>query len=378
MKRATIKFFQWLMLISTTSCVEPFDPPVQDVNVNFLVVDSYLNTTIGSATVKLSRASVLHEATATLPELGANVAIEDNSGNIYSLNELGQGAYAITDVGLTAESQYRIYIRANDGKEYRSTFVTPTTAPPIDSISWIPKADGVQIVVDAHDETARSRYYRWDYIETWEYRSPLSSNFKLVNGTPVFRTPEEQIYVCYRSLPSTAINTTSTVRLSEDRVNDYNLTFLPRGAQKLSARYSILVRQYALSREAYDYWEQLKKTTESLGSLFDPQPGKVSGNISNINDINDIVLGFFDAGSIQEKRIFIRFFDLPPHLKTTVGSSECIEESIGVAEVAALPSFYLITSQITQGIAVVGYRYTTIPCADCRYQGGSTDKPEFW
>jgi hypothetical protein len=379
MKRITIKFFQWLILIFSISCVEPFDPPVQDAEVNFLVVDSYLNTTTGHASVKLSRASVLHEVTATLPELAANVSIEDNSGNTYPLNELGLGAYELIDAGLTVLSrQYRIYIRSSDGKEHRSAFVTPTITPPIDSVNWVPKADGVQIVVDTHDETAQSRYYRWDFVETWEYKAPLSSDFKLVNGAPKYREPEEQIYVCYRSLPSTPINTTSTVRLSEDRVSDYELTFLPRGTQKLSVRYSVLVKQYALSRTAFDYWEQLKNTTESLGGLFDPQPGKVSGNISNINDPDDIVLGFFDAGSIQEKRIFIRFVDLPSHLKSSIGSAECIEESIGVAEVATLPSFYLITSQITQGIVVVGYRYTTIPCADCRYQGGSVVKPDFW
>jgi hypothetical protein len=30
------------------------------------------------------------------------------------------------------------------------------------------------------------------------------------------------------------------------------------------------VQQRALTKEAYDFWLQLKKTTESLGSLFDP------------------------------------------------------------------------------------------------------------
>lgn len=378
MRLTVVNILKGMMVLVVFGCVEPFDPPVQDVNVNFLVVDSYLNTSQGHATVRLSRASVLHEATATLPETGAQVAIEDISNNTFLLHETDEGNYELTDAGLATQSQYRLYVRTEDNKEYRSAFVTPTNAPAIDSVNWRARADGVQIVVDTHDETAQSRYYRWDFIETWEYRSPLSSNFKLVNGIPIYRSPEEQIYVCYRSLPSTQINTASTVRLSEDRVSDYELTFLPRGTQKLGVRYSILVRQYTLSREAYDYWEQLKRTTESLGGLFDPQPGKVVGNISSISDPDDIVLGYFDAGSVQEKRIFIRFLDLPADLKTTTPFEECSEESIGVAEVATLPSFYLITSQITEGIVVVGYRYTSIPCADCRYQGGSVTQPDFW
>src|SRR5436189_6381773 len=36
-------------------------------------------------------------------------------------------------------------------------------------------------------------------------------------------------------------------------------------SQKLVIKYSILAKQRAISRQAYDYWLNLQKTTESLG-----------------------------------------------------------------------------------------------------------------
>lgn len=367
-----------LLLMLVGACVEPFEPPVQDKDVNFLVVDGFLNTTNGNANVKLSRASVLHEAVSTIPEENALVEIEDNNGNRYSLAPLGLGVYNSTHAEINLTGEYRIYIRTADGKEYNSKYVTPKIAPPIDELSWVGTADGVYVLLDTHDDSKQSRYYRWEFVETWEYRAPISSDFIMENGEPRYRLPEEQIWICYRSLPSSQIMTTSTVRLSEDRVNDFPLTFLPRATSKLGVRYSILVRQFAMTQEAFDYWEELKKTTESLGGLFDPQPGKVTGNVSNIADDNEVVIGYFDAGSASEQRLFIRFSDLPTHLKFTTPFATCVEESIGVNEVATLSPLYLLTSQITEGITVIGYRYTTTACADCRYQGGSIIKPEFW
>jgi hypothetical protein len=377
---ATKRYTWWtlLLLVSVGACVEPFETPVQDKDVNFLVVDGFLNTTNGTANVKLSRASVLHDAVSTIPEENAQVEIEDNNGSRFPLIARGLGVYDATHNNISLTDQYRIYILTTDGKEYRSKFITPKVAPPIDELAWVPTSDGVHVRVDTHDDSKQSRYYRWDFVETWEYRAPISSDFLMENGEPRYRLPEEQIWVCYRSLPSSQILTTSTVRLSEDRVNDFDLTFLPRATSKLGVRYSILVRQFAMSQEAYEYWEELKKTTESLGGLFDPQPGKVTGNMANIADDSEVVIGYFDAGSASEKRLFIRFSELPTHLKVTTPFATCTEESIGVNEVATLSPLYLITSAITEGITVIGYRYTTTACADCRYQGGSIIKPEFW
>jgi hypothetical protein len=73
----------------------------------------------------------------------------------------------------------------------------------------------------------------------------------------------------------------------------------------LGIRYSILVKQYALTEDGYHYYQILKKNTESLGSIFDAQPSELTCNFHSLQDPTEIVIGFFSASSVVQKRIFI-------------------------------------------------------------------------
>jgi hypothetical protein len=361
-----------------SGCLEPYQPPVTDEEVNFLVVDGFVNTSNHTVDVTLSRALVLWKVASPKPETDAQVILEEKSGSSYTLNALPQGKYAFSSADIMTGKEYRLYIRTQSGEEYRSQYIAPLQSPPIDSVNWIAGEDGVYITVDTHDDTNQTHYYRWDFIETWSYKSAFASDYKLEGGVPVLRSAQERIYQCYKSVPSVKINTATTTRLSEDQIDNYEVTFIPAGTQKISDIYSILVNQYALSKPAYEYWEQLKKNTETLGSLFDPQPSRVAGNIQNINNQSEPVIGYFDGGSTTQARIFVRFRDLPDHLKISVPQVQCDLLDIGVSEVSTLPSFYLITTPIVSGVSVIGYNYSTVSCVDCRYFGGTTTKPDFW
>jgi hypothetical protein len=360
------------------SCLDPYQPPVTDQEVNFLVIDGFVNTSNGSVDVTLSRALVLWKVASPEPERGAQVVLEESGGNTYPLAELPQGKYTVTSPAIVADREYRLYIRTQSGKEYRSQFITPKQSPAITELGWVPAEDGIFITVDTHDTANQTHYYRWDFVETWAYRSVFASDYKMKGGVPVLRSADELVHQCYKTVPSVQINTATTTRFSEDRIDDYELTFIKAGAQRIKDHYSILVNQYALSKNAYEYWEQLKNTTETLGSLFDPQPSRVSGNIQNINDPGETVIGYFDGGSSTQKRIFIRFRDLPGHLQITIPQDVCEPHSIDVGKVSTLPSFYELTTAIISGITVIGFNYSTVDCVDCTYQGGTTTKPDFW
>jgi hypothetical protein len=45
--------------------------------------------------------------------------------------------------------------------------------PPIDSISWKRDEEGVRVFVNTHNPEGNTRYYRWEFEETWEIRSIL-------------------------------------------------------------------------------------------------------------------------------------------------------------------------------------------------------------
>jgi hypothetical protein len=51
------------------------------------------------------------------------------------------------------------------------------------------------------------------------------------------------------------------------------------------------VYQYALTKDQYDYWTELKKNSEQLGTLFDAQPSQLNSNIHSM-EIHRLVLGY--------------------------------------------------------------------------------------
>lgn len=368
------------LLLIMSSCLEPYEPPVIKADVNYLVVDGFIDGRAGSAFVQLTRANVLSAKDDPLPELNAGVSVRDDvTGSTHPLSDNGNGKHSTTGLLLDLQHTYTLLITTAEGSEYRSDPVELKQSPPIDSVSWSPSADGVQINVSTHDVSAATRYYKWEFEETWEYNSPLESGFKRVDGIPVYREINERIFVCWRNLPSTEILLGSSQRLEIDRISEFPLHFIPRGSAKLSRRYSILVRQYALSEQAFNYWQQLQKTTESLGSLFDPQPARVTSNIHNTGDPEEIVLGYFGAGAREEKRIFITYRELPRHLQVNLSQQGgCEIGTVLNADLPDLPGYYLLLNQVTQGIVVIGYTYAITACADCRTGGGSIIKPDFW
>jgi hypothetical protein len=71
------------------------------------------------------------------------------------------------------------------------------------------------------------------------------------------------------------------------------------------------VSQYSLTREAYRFWERYEEQRIRTGSILDPLPEPIEGNVYNVNDQNDIALGYFSASSVTTKRIKTDFFAVP-------------------------------------------------------------------
>ncbi|HEY0743573.1 MAG TPA: DUF4249 domain-containing protein [Chryseosolibacter sp.] len=376
-----VKGFMRVSLIASIllgSCVEPFEIPVRNDEVSFLVVDGYINTQTHTATVTLSRAIPLSEETAFPRESGALVSIEGEDGKVYNLMTQGDGMYELANTAFENNKRFRLQVKTSNGKEYLSDVITTRAAPPIGSIGWTAESDGLSIKISSEDLSNSTRYYRWEYSETWRYESHFGSEFKFENGKPVTRTASEQLKTCYRTENSEQILIGTTMGLANDKFVDQPVVFVPAASPKTKFEYSALVKQFALSKEAYEYWEQLRTNTESLGGLFDPQPGELRGNIKNTDDPTEPVIGFFDGGAVSEKRVFIKFEELPPHLRVYGPPQACIENFVEVDKVSEVTGSNMLTYGVYQGPTLIGYMYTSNECADCTLFGGTTIKPDFW
>src|SRR5690606_41864672 len=76
----------------------------------------------------------------------------------------------------------------------------------------------------------------------------------------------------------------------------------------ISVIYSFLTRRSSdlLSELAYNFMVMMKKNSEQLGSVFDPQPSQLAGNMSCITDPEEMVIGFIEVAEEKAKRIFIK------------------------------------------------------------------------
>jgi len=369
-------------LLVLVSCVAPYEPDLRADTFDILVVDGFINSTNNSATVRLSKAVPLSEDVQPSQDIVATVNIEDDGGTTFTLTNQGLGYYSLENIALDASKKYRLHVYSQSDHEYISDFIELNSTPPIDSVVWKPDDGGISIYVNTHDPSAKSGYYSWNYTETWEYTSTFFSSYKLIDGEAFSRTPEEYIYSCWSTERSTDILVGSTNLLSEDVVRNFPLTFIPGESSKLALRYSIEVEQRVLSREAYDFWIQLEKTTESLGGLFDPLPSQVLGNIRDSGASTDPVLGYFSGGAVNKQRIFIDFADLPREILSIYRPRRCVLEdvsSIPVEELRGTPNSVLLIDPVyVQGVGIVAYTTAANYCIDCRMLGGTNKRPEFW
>jgi len=372
-------------------CTKPYTPAIIAGSNNYLVVEGNINTGTDSTIITLSRTVNISSSANSLPELNATIAIQDNQNQSYSLHSTGNGRYVSTLLTLDPTREYRLSITTSDGKSYLSDYVPAVASPPIDSVGFTQQSNGIQLYVNTHDPNNKTHYYRWDYIETWIFDAKYPSTY-ITNGTTdvVFRTAAQQIFQCWGNDISTDIELGSSAKLSQDVIYQDPLIFIPSTSEKIESRYSILVKQYAMTTDGYNYYALLKKNTEQTGSIFDAQPSTLTGNIHCTTNPNLPVIGYVTAGTTQQKRVYINNSQLPaswiptyPYDCEVDTALYCLPEPKGcfnqVLQTLVPPNNGTVTlGAIFKNSPVpIGYLYTDSQCGDCSIRGTVT-KPSFW
>ena len=387
MRRVVIYIIPALFLVTVYSCQKPLDIKTTDSNANVLVVEGFINT-VDSTKIFLSRTVVIGNKTTANPEGGATITLENATGTVSPLIEKSKGYYTTPSLVLDNTKQYRIRIKTSNGKIYLSDLTDAKVTQPIDDVGYDVTNDGISIYAKTHDATNNSRYYLYSYEETWEFRTFFISNYR-TNGTALVpRTTAEYVDHCYGFQSSYNIIVNSTAALTQDVVDKAPITGVLSNSEKLGIKYSILVTQTALTKEAYTFWDNLRKNTEKLGSIFDAQPSQILGNIHNVADASDPVIGYISAGTKQSKRIFIKKSDLPSNYRFDYPySCELDTAYVNPPLTAPVPpplvsKLLIPPNSLDIPIDVVinplfAFSYSTKPCADCTIRG-RVPKPSFW
>lgn len=383
-------------LLLQLGCTEPFEIESQGYE-SILVVESTITNEMKRQIVKLSRTSPL-ESNSILFEDNADVNVVTNNGGFFHFSQDFETGLYISDRPFRAQPNvlYRLEISTNDGGLYRSSNVEMPPVVPIGElfadrvIENSENKDGVEVLVNTEDPLGNAKYFRYEFEETYKVVVPHPSPYSVeitdyvpfpesytVVLTP--RTPEE---VCYTTEYSTGIIQTSTTTLNQNKVFRYPIKYISKNDPKFRERYSILVRQYVQSVEAFTFNKILKDLGDSESLLSQGQPGYPVGNITSNLNADEKVIGFFEVSSVSSRRIFFNYEDFgftkPPYFQ------ECEVYTLDyrknndpnereVLRTSILYYGYQVISGSSNGI----YKIVEPECSVCSYFSSNV-KPDFW
>ena len=366
-----------LFIISLTKCITPYNPSITtNSEKGLLVVEAYIIAPTGSI-IKISRTKNLTSIDNYEKVSNAQITvISDNGDIIATAEEKSAGEYQINNpIEFLAGRKYALNI-VIENEHFQSTFEEPLVTPEIDELNWMSKSAGYEldILLSTHDPLQKAEYYLWKYDEDWEYTARLftEERWDIVRGL-VVNTNTDNFYYCWDNSSSNSFILEDVKTLHEGILLDKLIVNLKAGDSRFSYLYSILVKQYAIPYEAYKYYNYLHVNTNETGGLFAPQPIEMEGNITNITNADEPVIGYALITTETSKRIYINGADVP-YMKET----QPYDCSLAPEDFFASPSVAYVQGWGLYLRLGDGYVYRKLNCVDCRGQGGNKNKPDFW
>ena len=378
--RASILFICTLL----AGCVDPYDTEIED-NQESLVVEALVTDQPGWQVIYLSRSSPVNEKE-TLPETDAYVSVSDDLGRSTEFVELDQGAYhAWMNAGkLGTGITYQLHIVTSSGEVYESEpEMFASRSPSIDSVYWefetlgtsdrTESVNGIRFYLDLEAEPEQGRNFRWELVETWEYQAANLIDY-YYDGI-LHEWPDPFSYnTCWYTGKIEQIFTATTRNAESNTIKGFPLNYVSEESNRLQTRYSLQVLQYSMNDEAYDFWKRIEMQNQEGGGIYERQPGYVSGNMYNVNNLDEYVLGFFNMCPVSEKRIFVDGI-----AELNYPAMDCTLDTIfhpaSKPTWIKIPFFLISFNPLKIGPP---YGVGTHLCFDCRNAGGTIIKPEFW
>lgn len=367
------------------SCIDPFEPQIEGEEQEVLVINGFISDGAPRQQVQVSHSAPYGDP-AYRPVSGCVVHVSDEGGDLLVYDETSPGLYiAEAARGFLAPGKsYALHVQTPDGETYQSDHDRMLHSPPMDSLYYEVAVEessdpdftrhGLQFYVDVSGPEHAAGSYRWLIQESWEYTAPRIPEWVEVSRGQVQPFGSDSLYRCYRETRVEALFSASSSLLSQKALLRSPLHYVSNETPRLKHTYGIEVEQQALTEQAYAYWERMKEQRSSGGNLYEQQPASVVGNLSNVNDPGEKVLGIFYATSVQQSSLVVRnHFDFP------VDGFRCTPDTVrNQGQLDALLDTYprYLVSISESGI---GFPYLAgNACFDCRKLGGSTQKPAVW
>ena len=340
--------------------------------------------------IHLSYTTPINSEEETTDILNAQVYVIGQNGYRSEAAEfdIEDDCYVIDTRRLENNTLYAVEVTV-DGETYQSEFQPLLTSPEIDNVTWQEHESSISIHVTTQAEKDAPRHFMWSFEEDWEIHAEvdmrgndeINAFYKKSHYPDLTKTRNPYLY-CWMHDVSRHINLHSSSNLSENLVKDVKLHEISIEDIRISYIYSILVKQWSLTDEAYQYFSTMKQYTEESEGLFTPVLSDLQGNITCLSNPDKRAHGYVLASSVTTKRIFIYEEDFE-HMRSLYSEPFCIskgtDQQWGLDPMEEWLSPWVIIAKGDDWRYDPNAILYTWSCVDCRHTVGATKKrPDFW
>lgn len=287
-------------------CVTPYETPAI-ISEPVLVVNGLITDQPGPYKVTVAYTSINSKITSQVYPSGTNVFIIDDLGNQQQLTEVKSGQFESPYYfrGVAGRSYFVRVILLN-GSVYESSPELLKQGQAIDNViaqyESLPKESKTRgqfkTYVETQDPITKGDFYRW----TWKHYGVQTycSVYKLDGDPNLYSTL--CCDSCWNISQCETCITLATDQVSNGKKISQHLLDIPYDSKE---PYFLSIQQFTLSKSAYQFWKTLDEQINVVGGVFDPPPAAVKGNVRNIDNADEQVLGYFGASSVTTKNLFI-------------------------------------------------------------------------
>jgi Domain of unknown function (DUF4249) len=292
-----------------SACVDSFsDPALEKIKEQKLIVDGLITTDLERFKVTLSKSKAPLDPEILDFVTDAKVRVVDDLQNQFQLLHTGLGIYQTENPQRAIVGRsYKVVIEFQNGKKYESAPELVRPVPPIDSLKYQfvegrdikgNKSPYFEVTGDFRDAPAKGDYYRWTWTH-YLYLQYCENNVDNITKT-LYRTPccddcwtPKRIY--------------GGINLTDDYLFNGKKIVQPLLNVPYNSRrpFYLDVHLYSISKEAHQYWKSVKTQINNIGGIFDNPPTTIQGNIKNVANTEEQVLGFFGVSATVDKQIYV-------------------------------------------------------------------------
>jgi Domain of unknown function (DUF4249) len=309
----------------TIACINMIDVKY-DFKADLLTVDGFVTDQSAiEVSIQYSRSS--GRSTYSDPVRGCVVEILIN-GQSTKLTEFSSGVYIDPNRRKGVPGQtYQLKFTTPKGVKYESSIEKLTAVPPIDKVYHVFNQKGqldntgqrvmhstTDVSIDFQDPVADQNYYLWKTV-LWERQEICETctggTYQVGRGCVQPRVmpnppPPDYDYQCEGRCWDIVYN--NEVNLLSDVLINGKKT-IGRLIQKVpyyrTSGGLIEIQQYSITPIAYRYYDLLRQQSQTTGTLTDTPPAPLVGNIRNLDDPSEAVVGFFAAAGLIKLRYWI-------------------------------------------------------------------------